>query len=375
MVINTVTPKYDFIQYYSAANLIQSSENPYDENLLYKEELKYRNYDEVIKMWNPPTVLPFIYFLPQLNYESALFLWSVLGFLTYYFAIYIFSKEIKLDIEKKMYMLGGLILFPPLLAMQLMAQISFIPLFGLVLFFYFYTKERKFLSGLFLGLTLIKPHLLYLLYLYIFFESFKIRNFYTIFGMIVTSIFFSLFVTLINSDLWFWYFEAMKNNPVGYWKTTTVGSFLSVNLKSSFLWYFPTIFTSVIFTFFYFLRMKNIQFNKISKIQKYSIISALTGVSLVTSPYGWLFDHILLIPCFLIILENIFNSINISHKRKKIYMLYLFLINFIACIALFMTSHDKMLWYSLLIAIICLMISVLNFKLDSLIPNKASDAL
>src|SRR5215470_9383175 len=70
----------DFIEYWSAGQLLREGDSPYDFKKLYQRQLQLGSRHEFpIIMWNPPWLLVWIYPLLWLPFLSAALMWVVLS--------------------------------------------------------------------------------------------------------------------------------------------------------------------------------------------------------------------------------------------------------------------------------------------------------
>ncbi len=346
-------PRFDFIEYKSAVNLIAQNKNPYLSSNLKAEQKQIRdnldirdvakNVPHIIKMWNPPIIFGLIYWTKDLSYYQALFIWQLISCLVFFFILAIFVKNnfnLKVNIIN-ISSIFSLITFPPFWATFRHAQISFLILISFYYFIYFRDKNKNLLSGFFLSLSLIKPHLLYLIYILALGKDLKDKKFKSSFGLILGVTLLSLFALLIEKNIWSWYFNALKNPPI--FKTTTIGSFIGnyFNVSIDFFKLLPSVVLSI---FALYLVSSKKEVNS-------KLLILLVPLSLITSAYGWIFDHLVMLPSLFFVI------IFLREKtRASLSLAFLTLINILACWHIFTGTYDDLIWYSCFIcflSIVC----------------------
>ena len=284
----------DFAQYWSAAKLILAGQNPYDTQNIFNLEQTITSLSAPIQspviMWNPPLVILFIIWLGFFNFSTASTLWFVLSCIGIASSIYIILSTQEIKINTKIVL--AIVSFQSIMTMFFWGQITFIPLFGLSLFYYGIKRNAHLLAGIALSFTLIKPHLLYLFYLSLFialpYRTYK--KFWL--GLIGGFLLLALAPLAIYSHVWLDWFNKIDAPPL-YWQTPTIGSFLQGYIGVDVHWvrYLPSFIVLAIFLSTY-----------TRPFWKDSL--ALIPLSLVTSPYGWLYDQALLLPTIFMLVSS-----------------------------------------------------------------------
>lgn len=354
--------KIDFVQYYSASYLFLNNKNPYNKNNFnnYQLNLKENINKDFIYMYNPPIVLPFISILSLFEYEVASIIWRFLTILL--ISVSIFTLFTIFTFKNKYILYSAIIscfCFAPIFSILFYGQISFILFFFYIchlqfLFSYIKNKNIKQLviSGLFLSALCIKPHVLILLIpLILIVISFK--EFYKLLsGFILGSLTLGLFPLIFDATIYSKYFEYISNPPI-FWETPTLGSWLQyfTGVHTTLIRFIPTILVFVLMLIFIsYKRYKNIEINR-------DLFFQLLPLCLISCPYFWIFDYILLMPA-------IFYYLFIIDKTKdfKVFFICLF---FLLIFSTFMLDRSMGQQYFVYFPI------VLNFLiLLQLIVNK-----
>jgi len=332
----------DFMQYWAAANLFLAQANPYDSVALYNLEKSTSPWHLMngfpIIMWNPPFIFPFIVPFALFSFEFASKFWILVSLI--FFALGI--NNILETLKRKPSPFTTCVLaltFYPIYDSIYWGQISPLLLLSLSAALITFSRGKTFIAGILLCATLIKPHLLYLYYFSLILNFGSAKNRTYIFGFItggITLIGISLFIEphIINN-----YF-ALLSQPPTYWHTPTLGSwlqYLSGN-NSFFIRSSPSIF-AVVFLF-------SVKFFSPSLAKLFSDPRILIPLSLFTSPYGWIYDQVLLIPSLIFLAPT-------SKDRFSRNVFYATVFVNLLCFIPFSNSESANVWYPFAIFILC----------------------
>jgi hypothetical protein len=287
----------DFLQYRAAATAVLSGQNPYDPSIIAALEYKeFPNLSEPVLQWNPPFLFPFTLPFTGGSFETTSLLW--LGLLSVLLAVSIQMTRGLLGYgprtaSQKIFFVLGIFLFFPIWECFRFGQVSPLLLAGFAGFLVLRfgnrrSTQRDFLAGLCLSLTLIKPHLLYLVYLSLVIESLRQKRYQELLGLFTGALCLGVLPLFWRASLWAEYFAALQTMPL-YFRTPTLGSLLqSYAPGAHWLRFLPSVLTGVIAAPLLYSGAKDAG-NK----DKYLFIAAL---SLFTAPYGWVYDQVLLLP-------------------------------------------------------------------------------
>ncbi|RMG41802.1 MAG: DUF2029 domain-containing protein [Candidatus Dadabacteria bacterium] len=286
----------DLVQYWAAAKLLISGKNPYNPDFITELERKVVNFGEAVLLWNPPLIFIVIVPFALVSFSLLVFLWGFISTALYLTSYKLCSSayDFNYSIPKVLLFLRSitfLSFYPCALALYY-GQISPLLLLGLSGFIYFALKSKKnkhsFLAGSFLALTLIKPHLLYLFYIALLWRTISSRDYNWLTGFLGTTLLFALFPLIFNSDIYHYYLKAALNPPINF-QTPTVGSWLQglSGIHRLFIRFLPTLITALGFIAFLLIRRPVISLQD---------TAAIIPLSLITSPYGWVYDYVLMFP-------------------------------------------------------------------------------
>lgn len=293
--ISCIYTQPDLAQYWAGSKLYSQGGNPYSLDQMTEIQSSLRQKEGIIRLWNPPLIFPIIFYFKYFDFQTLKTVWFPISVTLLFLSIaisYSLAEKNYESAKSKILLLALLMLMPAIPETLAWGQISSILLFGVTLWFYNYNKYGldSYLSGIFLSLTFIKPHLLIPLYLIIFCHSFAYKQFKCVVGLV--SGFFVLFsLSLINGfEIWKYYFHSMSSPPI-YWMTPNLGTILqwSFNIHEAWLRFLPLILYMVILIF--------CELSLVVKKKKRSAdMFFIILWSLISSPYGWVYDQIVLIP-------------------------------------------------------------------------------
>ena len=159
----------DWRAYWSASQLARAGENPYDEAKLRAVErtVGLGENDLTVRMWNPPWVLAALAPVTLLPFFASAKLWMILNLASMLICATVVWKIVAIPSNRERFAVSwaATAAFVPLLFMLHMGQISGILLIGVVGFLACMERGRSAGAGAFLALTLIKPHVVHLVWI------------------------------------------------------------------------------------------------------------------------------------------------------------------------------------------------------------------
>jgi hypothetical protein len=184
--------------------------------------------------------------------------------------------------------LFGFTFYPVLLCLRY-AQTAPAMLLGVAGFIYFERKERHWLAGIFLSLTLIKPQLFYLLWLSLVVRSWQKKQWKTLIAALAVTSVLSAAAIMVNPRIFQDYFQLTSG---AYTQAYASGVMAGIRkpfggVGTFWIQLVPPVVGLVWFAS-YFRRMK-------PTWSWTDGMPLLLTVSILTSAYGWLFDQTLLV--------------------------------------------------------------------------------
>jgi len=257
-------------------------------------------------MRNPPWIVPIVAPLGFLSFGVAQRLWLIGG---------LFAILISLKWLWELYRVAGqtglltslaIATFSPIAVALTIGQISPLILLGIAGFLRFEKKGRLGLAGIFLVLAALKPHLLFLLWGALLLWSICNRS-VKILGMFASTIVTSSFIAvLFDHSIFAEYAHLVTREGVLHELTPTVGGVLRLSLRTYVLQLLPAMIALGWFLFYAWGKIRQSQWRWSEETP------LLLVVSLLTTPYSWLFDQVLLIPCIFL---GISRLATVRHRR------------------------------------------------------------
>lgn len=344
----------DVLQYRSAAILFLKGLNPYDKKLISDVQQKTwqgepRN--RPIIFYTPPMLLSFVFPMGLISFKLSVYLWLSIMFTfsleSCVLCYNLFGSLKKETLTVKFGLAFFFLTFFPFYTSFYFGQLSPLLLFGLVLSLVCFEHGNReivnnFLGGLCLSVTFLKPHLLYLFYFYIFILSIRGKKWKTLMGMMFGIIILLVFPVLYNPKIITYFFHSTQSPPV-YWKSPTLGSFFQGMFQkhSVILRFIPTIIAGSLLTLFMFLSKRN--FSKIT------VIYYLIPLSLLTTPYCWVYDQMLIAPAIFFIFSKFQNTIYKWNSRQLVVGILLILANIIGVLIPGNLGQHVYIWYPMVI--------------------------
>jgi hypothetical protein len=320
----------DFIEYWSAGQLLLQGKNPYDLNELLAIEVSLgAPYKFPNIMWNPPWLLLWILPLLLLPFKAAALVWlSVNLALLLACATVIWRLLAPAQVCRRIAVawVATLAFVPGLLAIR-MGQMSALLLVGVVGFLYCVAKDKPLLGGMFLTLTTIKPHVVYLFWIAVVWWVITERQWKVVVGAGVTMAV-SLGALTAASPTWITGYQRALQSPPLYWASATVGTILRLLIFRN--WpsaqFLPTVVGGLLFVGYLLIKRPRLNWR--------TALSPLLLASVATAAYGWTFDQtVLLVPYLQIIAGVLGDELQMRAQRKGLVFAALLFIGVIMLIA------------------------------------------
>jgi hypothetical protein len=295
----------DFKAYWAAAAVIVRGGNPYDPNdmLAIQQEVvagQEGNTNLVLNAWNPPWLILLMVPLGWLPFNLAAGIWMFINLL--FLGIMLILTWDMLIIQNgdrgfPIVLVVGYFFIPTIILIS-MGQISSLVLLGIILGLRWIQKTQDWLAGSALLLTTIKPHLSYFLLLLIFVWVVQNRRWKIIGGMAVAALL-SLGIFFILLPGWPGdYITLIRSMPYTQIYTSTVGSLMAA------VFGIKLFYLSAVLILFLIRPLLNLVRSEGWLVP--ANFSLLVGIPL--SPFGFLFDQILLLPAIIQIIAWIWSK-------------------------------------------------------------------
>jgi hypothetical protein len=292
---NLVPPKLahsveDFGAYWCAARIWQSGGNPYDAEALRPLEQAI-DPDRVapIITWSPPWAISIVAPLTAFEFPAARWLWMLFQLVALAGCAAVIWRVYDGDADR--IGLAWLLAFGfyPTLQLVALGQMSLLTLMA-VTGFLAWVDRRPLLAGACLALILVKPHNVVPFGIAFLVWAVRTRNWRTVAGGLGAVAVWTAAIVAINPFSFSLYRETMAANPPGMMKPPTVGTFLRIffGLEHS-LWpqFVPTIVAAVWAAGYATWSRRTWEWK--------AATPALLFAGVLGSPYGWVYDSVVLL--------------------------------------------------------------------------------
>ncbi|MCB0336331.1 MAG: hypothetical protein KDD62_08490 [Bdellovibrionales bacterium] len=295
----------DFLQYWAALKLLLTQANPYSEVQLLAIQQAYwvEPLPFAIVLYCPPLIFPallLLAFLPSFEWAAAVWNASAL------FCLYLCVNRLICDAGASRTLYRRTLVFSvsflPIYTLLYYGQVSHLLLIGLLpalgaLSAPAEQSKNSILIGSGLALTFLKPHLLYILYPVLGFIFLKRRSWGVLSSWILCLTLLSVIPSFLNQNIWSNYLDFMTQPPIA-WKTPTIGFWLQYMNGDTGMW------SRMVFPLGLLFILALVGKNYFSYFGEKNAVLLLLPLTLITSPYGWLFDQVLLLPLLIPLLAQ-----------------------------------------------------------------------
>lgn len=290
----------DLLQYWAGAKLLSQGTNPYAPSEILSLQQQVTTYGDLpILLWNPPFIFPFILPLALLSFQTATWVWFIFSTCLAGLGVEISMLPFRRRLRERRWVIPILLCtafyYPVLLTLHF-GQSSHILLLALAGYLALTFREGRlsdgFQAGLVLSVTLIKPHLLHLVYVFVFVDAVRFSRWRTVKGFVLGAVILGAIATLIYPPAFSSYLKTLSAPPI-YWRTPTLGSWLQSlsGMHEPVVRLLPTLFAQFLLLTV-LMRARGRTFTP-------SLVYLLIPISLLTAPYGWVYDQVLLLPSIL----------------------------------------------------------------------------
>ena len=283
----------DSIQYWAGANLLINHHNPYDIDKVFElERLQGYEGDRPLVIRTPPWSL--FMFLPfgVLSAFWAWALWIILSLICLITAMRscwnIFAAE---SGARRVFTLAGYI-FAPVPACLVAGQMGLLLLLGIILFMK-YESRRPFLAGAALILPFAKPHLLALFWLVLLLWIIAYKKFAVLAGLAAAFVLANLLALGLDHRVFQDYRDFLPRAAIAHEFIPAVSGVIRALFFHRMFWVqFVPLAVALLWSLRYFLKKRETW-----DWRYHGLI--LMVVSVLTTPYAWLSDEVVLLPAIL----------------------------------------------------------------------------
>jgi len=282
----------DFGEYWAAGRLLLAGGNPYSAAALraLQSSVGFPQQDAIM-MWNPPWALSLVLPFALLPYQMASLLWlAVNGFLILFSASILWKVFSASGQGYVPLILAGT--FVPGLINLRAGHLTPFMLLGIAGFLGLQRAQRPFLAGASAALWLLKPHLLWLVLLLLGWDIVRHRRFRLLLGLLSGTAVLLAVPLLLQPAVLQEYVSAIRAFPMLASYAPNFGGLLRMAFGDQHHWLqFAPCLPGFAFLIYAVARHQESHWEH--------SFALLALVSFITSPYGWSYDEVVLLPAFL----------------------------------------------------------------------------
>jgi len=283
----------DFLEYWTAARLDLAGQDPYSPTAMYELEKQTGLHSEKpLMMWNPPWVLPFVVPLGLMSLGKARTLVLLLTLVIVFGCADWLWRFYGGAAQRRWVAWGLACTFAPAMVCITSGQIAPVVLLGVVLFLWLEQRSLHFAAGAAMLLIAFKPHLLYLFWLVAALWIVRNRRWPLAAGALAAIAAATAVAVLISKDLLLHYWAAWRSASALALYAPPLGGLLRMAFgwRRYWLQFVPAL-PGLAWCIWWFRKRPDVKWRR--------DLPLLLVVSVCTSPYGWLFDQVVLLPALL----------------------------------------------------------------------------
>jgi hypothetical protein len=300
-----IMPSDDYLHFWASGKLNLERVNPYNpENIIQltlsqlppeqasTSELAYLNPITLNFPWSISLLMPFALF----SFPSSRFAWLIFSIIIILISTLMIWRVDGGDPRQRWLAMLVAFTFAPTISVLGKGQLTPLILLGLAGFLYFLVYRRNdWLAGLFLALLTVKPQIILLLWIPILFWIIGQKRWVIIASSIGTVVLLSIISIIPNPTIFQQYFVMLSTYHFTDWANPTIGAYLRffwLGVDKFWIQFLPSVIGGLWVIYYWFQRKNNW-----SWIEETPII---LFVSVITSPYLWTYDLVILVPAILL---------------------------------------------------------------------------
>ncbi len=292
-------PSDDFVQSWAGGKLNFEGQNPFDPALIEREQIRAGgqpsgNYAISI-MLNPPWAIALVMPFGWLPYPISRLLWLVLSILFILVSSLLLWRKYSEHPQKRWVAILLAFTFGPAISVLEVGQITPFVLLGLCGFLYFSSDHKMdWLAGACLALASIKPQLALLFWVALLFWIIHQRRWPILFSAALSVCSLLLITWIFNPHILQQYIGMLQSYRVSEWANPTIGAYLRFfifGVDHFWLQFLPVGIALIGFLFYWRTNKSSWDWTRHFPL--------LLLVSIVTSPYMWTYDQIILLPAII----------------------------------------------------------------------------
>lgn len=244
---------------------------------------------------NPPWVISVFMPFGLLDYSISRMIWLILTIGIIQLSAQVLWQVYSGGQNKRWFGILAVFIFSPTISALEKGQITIFALLGLTGFLYFIIiKRNDWLAGACLSLVSFKPQLVLLFWLALLIWVIQQRHWKILLGVIIAILFLTIVTILFNPLVLQQYFTMLHSYSISDWANPTIGSYLRffwLGIDKFWLQYLPSLIGAVWFLYYWYHHYKLWDWA--------NELPIILLASLITSPYAWTYDQVILIPAII----------------------------------------------------------------------------
>ncbi len=293
-------PKYllsdDFVRYWASGKLNLQGINPYDPQIIRQLQLELGGAvvwsDTTSITLTPPWVMPLLMPMGLFSYPTSRLVWLLVSVLILVFSSQLFWHTYAGNRKLRWLSILVVFIFAPTISVLEKGQITNLVLLGLAGFlFYTSVKRNDWLAGLCLSLVSFKPQVILVFWLALIVWVIQQRRWLIVISTTMGVLSLTLISLAFNPHIIQQYLEMLQSYGISDWANPTFGAYLRFfwfGTNQFWLQFLPAVFGAV--WFLYYWHGHHHSWDWLSELP------IILLVSLITSPYAWTYDQVILIP-------------------------------------------------------------------------------
>lgn len=328
----------DFGAYWSATRVARAGENAYDEAKLAPLQAPIDPEFPTLMTWAPPWAFALVTPWSLLDFPEARWLWMLFQLIAIVLAATLLWRVYDGDANHVHGAWVFAFTFYPTLQLVSLGQMSVFTLLAMTGFLYFQKIGWRFASGFGFCLTLVKPHNVLIFAIAFVIWCLMRRRWREFFGALTGVLLLTAIAVALFPNLFFMYRETMADRPPNMYMSPTVGTVLRIVFGPDRFW------LSFVAVVLLGIAVALLTIGRLRKPEtdwdwNWPVLTPwLLFGSVLASPYGWVYDQVVLVVPLLAIASR-------PLKRGSLWLLVHFTLTGI-CIAIYAAGGQEfhLLW-------------------------------
>ena len=289
----------DFTHFWASERLLIQGENPYD--LVKIEQLKSvygapaSSMSKITITLNPPWLISLMLPFGLLDYPASRLLWLITSTILILVSSVMLWNMYSNHPKQRWLSLLVAFIFGPTISVLEKGQVTTLLLIGIVGFLYFTVdKPNDWPAGIFLAIASVKPQVIVLFWVALLFWVIQRRRWITMISAFLSVLVLMGIAFLINPHVLPQYLEMLQAYPLTDWANPTLGSYLRffwLGIDQYWPQFLPAL-IAVVWLMYYWYRHQ-------AAWDWLQATPVILLVSMLTSPYAWTYDLVILVPCII----------------------------------------------------------------------------